>query len=334
LNGVSQWQFAALRLVGIGDQWLALSLLSNTNYDTVFNVQTVDGGGHLGGWTHPSDWCCSSPESHLKIVDASGATFSVVQGRRDDYFVDRLTDAGPHDVGRFDSPRGAADIWAPGVVDDHPVVFTAAGQQVRCQDLRTGEIVGPPWMGPAGWEVAELVHAGGRTYAWLVPAAQHGELASIAAGLRMTPWHGWLFDVVARIPVRAPMSLRGWLRDAWLTSSRPAVLVALDPSRSQVWDLALGGPLGPALPITSSDRAMSLGFLHGRPVLAVADVKQAVRVVDVATATALCVVELPRPPLATAVGAGGRLSAVLDDGTVTTTVVPLRAVHPLARPAG
>jgi hypothetical protein len=125
------------------------------------------------------------------------------------------------------------------------------------------------------------------------------------------------------------LRLRRWLGPTLAWSGRPVALVALGRDNSQVWDLALGTPVGPVLPV-GVPGTKSLGALHGRPVLvSVAGVT--VHVWDVLTGVTVHTVEMTQPPLATSTGPFGALYAVTGDGAVTVSSVPLRAVHPLAR---
>ncbi|MDG6106940.1 hypothetical protein Daura_28195 [Dactylosporangium aurantiacum] len=314
-----RWDFGALRTVAVGGVAAVAGMFSTVEQSTVCTLHEADTGRLLGGWPMPYDWSFSHPDAHLSTVVAHGEAYSIVRGRGSDYTVHRLTLDGPVLTGRFEPDGDGVHTVAPGVVSGRPAVLSSDWRRVHYHHLRTGARLRPPWTAPDGWQVEELVAVGGRTYAWLEPRDDTPR----------TDWRCWLWDAVTGRPVAPPVFVRGYRWGPWPLGRRPALLVKADWQDYRVLDLALGRPVGPALPRPAADlTAPAAGVLHGRAVLAAA-AGTALTVWDLLSGAARHVVTLPEPPLAVAVAAD-RLYVADPAGGIGAHPVPLRSVHPLA----
>jgi hypothetical protein len=199
-----------------------------------------------------------------------------------------------------------------GRIGGRPVVFTWDGREVGAYGLLTGDRIGEVWTAPAGWWVDAVLHAGRRTYGWLVRDDRC-----------------WLWDAEAGAPVRPPVRIGGLRWGPWDLAGRPALLRLVRRQRYEVWDPALGEPVGPPLPVPPYELgAPAVGTLYGRRVLAAVTDRRA-RVWDLLTGSVAFDRELSRTPLALAVGDGG-LTVADRRAMVERVRIPQRAVHPLA----
>lgn len=275
-------------------------------------LSSGDGGTALHGfpsdrhWLH-DEWVVVDPERGLRTLTVNGIVYVLARCRGADLY--RL----PLYHVRFLDYDAAALTW----IDGHPAVLAAHEDTVTFEHLLTDEPLRAPWRAPAGWMVDELVSVRDHPYAWLRGDPDH--------------WRGWLWDPVADRPVRPPLRVVGYRWPVTQLSTRPAMLTKVNWEAYQVWDLALGAAVGPALSADTPDlTAPSLGTLHGRAVLA-ASTGTEVRVWDLLTASVLHAAGSPVEPLATALGPDDQLYVLDADGALHAFAVPLRNVHPLTK---
>lgn len=317
---VRTWDFGALRTVTVDGVAAVAGMFSTVEQSTVCTLHEAGTGRLLGDWPMPYDWSFPHPDTHLSTVAADGEAYSIVRGRGADYTVHRLTLDGPVLVGRFEPPGDGVYTVAAGAVAGQPAVLSSDWRQVHYHHLRTGAPLRPPWTAPDGWRVDGLVAVAGRTYAWLEPDT---------GAVPRTDWRCWLWDAGTGRPVAPPVFVRGYRWGPWPLARRPALLVKTDWQDYRVLDLALGRPVGPALPPPAGHlRAPAAGVLHGRAVLAAAT-GTTLTVWDLLSGEPRHAVTVPAAPLAVVVAAD-RLYAADPGGGISAHPVPLRAVHPLA----
>ena len=268
-------------------------------------VLAVDGGDGGEWWREPAD--------HFSTFTWQGGTYILhVTDRSDGYRVLRVRPEGLEPVERTSGDDYVSSM-AGTVLDGRPCVLTCDGEEVRFRLLGDGDRVFRVWTTPPGWSCPAVLSTGGRSYAWLhrdVPG-EHGRR---------------LWDVVADAPVGPPFLMRGYEWGPWELHGRPVMLFKVGWRDLELWDLGRREPLGPGLGDLRL-AALSVGAVHGRPVLAAA-VGEELRVWDVGTGRTLGAARLPDRPIATAVGP--HVWAIGRGGHVTRLRVPVRRIHPSA----
>jgi hypothetical protein len=317
----------AVRAVTVADVPLALCLLSTAEGSSTLVLYRLDTRSAIGRWGYPDDYVFVVPDEHIATYTIGTAAYSVLTGRRNGYTVHELTSRGLVQAGS--APALGVRSAVAGERDGRLVVFATDGERVHTLDLFTGVARHHPWIPPVGWEVSTVVTVGRRTYAWLERRVTDVAHRRAAPADERYWWH-WLWDVAGGTPVGRPQFLRGYHWGPWPLGPRPAMLLKADWRRYEVRDVALGTPVGPALPADVAKlSAPAAGLLHGRPALS-GHADGHVRLWDLATGEQRYAAEVAQPPLATAVAPGGVVVVLGPDGTVTTLGVPLRAVHPSA----
>jgi hypothetical protein len=227
-----------VRAVTIGGRVIATGLFSNLAGDTGVLIQDAVTGALLGSAAVADDWVFTMPDGHLSTATVGASSYAVVLGRRSTYAVIRLTPDGPLRVGAFQPDAIYVNGVAAGQIGGLPVVFAWGESEVGAYRLLTGERVGHVWTAPAGWRVDAVVRAGRRAYVWLA----HDDDRC------------WLWDAASGAPVRPPVRIRGLRWGPWDLAGRPALLRLVWRQRYELWDLALGEPVGIRAPGPSVKR--------------------------------------------------------------------------------